>query len=114
MLYNKPRKNFMTRLDYVIGAIDGTLIAIAAPKDDEHLYVGRKGGHCLNVLAICSANLKFTYVVSKYPEATNDAYIWANCNLYNLFENREITDCWLLGDSGLVSLLQSNYYFPIH
>jgi len=94
----------VARFPQVLGAIDGTLIAISTPSEDEHLYVSRKGGHSLNVLAICNANLKFTYVVSKYPGSTNDAFVWGNSNLQTLFENGDIRDGWLLGDSGYVSI----------
>ena len=59
---------------------------------DEHLYIGKKGGHKLNILAVCNPNLKFTYVVSKFPGSTNDSYIWSHCNLYHTFENDEICD----------------------
>ena len=87
----------------VIGAIDGTLISIKTPKEDEHRYVSRKGGHSLNVLATCDSNLMFTYVVSKYPGSTNDSFIWTNCNLAQKFEQGEFGNSWLLGDSGCVS-----------
>ena len=84
----------------VIGAIDGTLISILTPHEDEHLYVSRKGGHSLNILAICDTNMKFLYVVVKYPGSTNDAYIWSNCHLEQILENGDLGDGWLLGDSG--------------
>ena len=80
----------------MLGAIDGTLISIKTPTEDEHLFVSRKDkrGHSVNILAISNADLKFTY-----PGATNDSFIWNNCNLNEKFEN-EIADGWLLGDSG--------------
>ena len=84
----------------VIGAIDGTLIPIAAPSQEEHLYVSRKGGHSLNVVAICNADLKFTYVVAKYPGSSNDSFVWVNCALHRLFEDGTINGGCLLGDSG--------------
>ena len=86
----------------VIGAIDGTLIAIKTPQEEEHRYVSRKGGHSLNILAICNADLQFTYVVAKYPGSTNDSFIWSNCNLHDKFENGDYGNSWLLGDSGYV------------
>ena len=90
---------------HVIGAIDGTHISIKTPKEDEQRYVSRKGGHTLNILASCDANLIFTYIVAKYPGATNDAFIWANCNLQQKFENGNFGNAWLLGDSGYVSVM---------
>ena len=71
----------------VIGAIDGTLISIVTPKEDEHLFVSRTGGHILNTLAVCDGDAIFTYVNSKYHGAINDSFIWANCTLNDKFEN---------------------------
>ena len=90
----------VAQLPGVIGAIDGTHIRICTPHVDEHLYVGRKGGHSLNVLAVCSHDLKFTYVVAKYPGSTNDAFIWSTCALNRTFQHEDMEDEWLLGDSG--------------
>ena len=84
----------------VLGAIDGTLINIVAPTEDENVYVNRKGNHSMNILAVCNAKMLYTYVVSKYPGSTNDAYIWGRSNLCARFENGTIGNGWLLGDSG--------------
>lgn len=97
----KEQFHAVARMPNVVGAIDGTLISITAPREQEHLYVsGRKGGHSLNVLAVVNSQLKFTYIVAKYPGSTNDAYIWNNCRLYDLFEAGQFNESWLLGDSG--------------
>jgi hypothetical protein len=43
----------------VVGAVDGTLIAIKSPPgEDEAAYVGRKGYHCLNVQAVVDPSLR--------------------------------------------------------
>jgi hypothetical protein len=83
----------------ILGAVDGVLIIITAPFEDEPLYVGRKGDHCLNILAICDAKLKFTYAVVRFPGSTHDSFIWRTSNLCAEFENGNF-DGWLLGDSG--------------
>ena len=44
----------------VIGAVDGTLVFIRAPVEDEHLYGSRIGGHSINILGVCDAKLRFT------------------------------------------------------
>ena len=56
----------------IVGAIDGTHIFIKTPSQDEHLFVSRKGGHSLNVLATCDPDMIITYMVAKYGGATND------------------------------------------
>lgn len=87
----------------VLGAIDGSLIAIKTPSEDEPNYVsGRKTGHHLNVLAVCSANLEFTYIVAKFPGSSNDAYIWNNSGLCRKFQQGRMPEGWLIGDSGYV------------
>ncbi len=65
------------------------------------MFVSRKGGHSLNVVAICDADMKYTYVIAKYPGATNDSFIWSTSALHQQIEDGELQlDGWLLGDSG--------------
>ena len=84
----------------VCGVIDGTLIPIKAPSEDEHLYVSRKGGHALNIQVVSDAHLMIRSAVVRYPATTHDSYIWSNCRLHDHFENGQFGDSWLLGDSG--------------
>ncbi|CAG2220329.1 HARBI1 [Mytilus edulis] len=42
----------------VVGAVDGTLIPIIRPSEDEQIFVCRKNYHSLNVQAICDAKMK--------------------------------------------------------
>ena len=44
-------------LPRVIGAVDGTLIQIKAPVDDEHLFVCRKGFHAMTVQVVVDSDL---------------------------------------------------------
>ena len=51
------------RLPNVIGAIDGKLVTIHRPiRIDSEAFRDRKGNLSLNLLAICDASLKFTFV----------------------------------------------------
>ena len=84
----------------IVGAIDGTHVRIKSPSTDAHLYVNRKNNHSINLQGVCDSNLKFLNVVAKWPGATHDAFIWANSNLCEIFENRQIGNGWLIGDSG--------------
>ena len=85
-----------------LGAIDGTLIPIINPHENEYTYVCRKGYHAINVQAICNAKLEFTNVVCKWPGSTHDSHIWNNCTLATEFGNGTFGDSWLIliGDSG--------------
>lgn len=46
----------------VIGAIDGTLIPIIAPKDNEADFVCRKGFHAINVQAVADDSLRYEFL----------------------------------------------------
>lgn len=56
----------------VLGAVDGTLIPIIAPKDNEPEYVCRRGFHAMNVQVVADASLRFTNVVCKLPGSTHE------------------------------------------
>ena len=85
----------------VLGCVDGTQIAITAPKENEHIYIGRKGFHSMNVQGVCDAGLRFTSIVAKYPGSTHDAYIWRDSLVYRYMAHRPNNEeGWLLGDSG--------------
>ena len=81
----------------VIGAIDGTHIAIKSPKENEEAFVNRKGVHTINVQAVCDAKMKILDVVSKWLGSSHDAFIWRNSSLHTLCENGYNRDGWLLG-----------------
>ena len=83
----------------VIGAINGTLIAIKGPSADEPLYVCRKGFHAINVQVVCDAQLRILNIVAKWPGSTHDSYIFSTSELSVLLETMPDSG-WLLGDSG--------------
>ncbi|KAH3825513.1 hypothetical protein DPMN_127390 [Dreissena polymorpha] len=45
-------------LPNIVGAIDGTLVPIVAPTENEEVYVCRKGFHALNCQAVSSPDLQ--------------------------------------------------------
>ncbi|KAJ8914077.1 hypothetical protein NQ315_014271 [Exocentrus adspersus] len=55
----EKKEEFMAQFGFpgVIGCIDGTHIAIVAPRENEHLYFNRKQYHSKNVQLICNVNL---------------------------------------------------------
>jgi len=49
----------------VLGAIDGTHIAIKAPSNHEEAFVNRKGVHTINVQAVCDNDMRILNLVAK-------------------------------------------------
>ncbi|XP_046391857.1 putative nuclease HARBI1 [Ischnura elegans] len=87
----------------VVGCMDCTHIAIIRPKQNEEAYLNHKGYHSLNVLAVCSHDLEFLAVVSRYPGSVHDSFIWRHSTIRDrMIENWDAGDhsSWLLGDSG--------------
>ncbi|XP_052691914.1 putative nuclease HARBI1, partial [Crassostrea angulata] len=86
------------RFPNVLGAVDGTLIKIQAPSENEPSYVCRKGFHALNVQAVSDASLRFIDLVCKWPGAVHDSFVFENSNLNHILAQG--CNGWLLGDSG--------------
>ncbi|XP_053398715.1 putative nuclease HARBI1 [Mercenaria mercenaria] len=81
-----------------VGAVDGTLIPIIAPSQNEEVYVCRKNYHAINVQAVVDHRARFIDLVAKWPGSTHDASIFDNCGLKDHLERHELGH--LLGDSG--------------
>lgn len=86
------------RIPNVIGAIDGTLIPIQAPKQNEAAFVCRKGFHAINCQAVVDHEMRFVDLVARWPGSQHDAFIFDNCALKEYLE--ESDPGFLLGDSG--------------
>lgn len=84
-----------------IGAIDGTHVPILKPKENEHLYINRKGVHAKNVQLICDSNLTITSANANYPGSTHDSFIWRNSEIRQQSMQRHLVghSGWLIGDS---------------
>ena len=70
----------------MLGTIDGSLVPILAPSDNEPVYVSRKGYHAINVQGFMDANLLFTNVVVHWSGSTHDAFVLLNSEIYANFE----------------------------
>ena len=83
----------------VIGCVDGTLIKIDAPTQNELNYVDRHGNHSLNCMVVCGPDLSFYYVSARWPGSVND--VLRNSSLYRRMEEgwRPVPGAVILGDS---------------
>ncbi|KAJ4758803.1 nuclease [Rhynchospora pubera] len=61
-----------------IGAIDGTHFRVKVNSKEAPKYRGRKDIPTMNVLAACTPNLKFTYVLVGWPGMASDSKILKN------------------------------------
>ena len=84
----------------VIGAVDGSLIPIRAPHDQEHLYVCHKGFHAINTMAVCNAHLSFSNLVCRWHGSVHDSAIFNTSMLHAHLEGEGEENGWLLGDRG--------------
>ncbi len=89
------------RFPAACGAINGTLIKILAPSENEWQFVDRKGNHSLNVMAVACPNYKFVAVNANWPGSVHDARLLRESKLFRRLSNgwRPFPNAVLLGDS---------------
>ncbi|XP_075091591.1 uncharacterized protein LOC142171785 [Nicotiana tabacum] len=64
-----------------IGALDGTLIHVVIPVNQQIMYREKGKGKCYqNVLAICDFNMVFTYVYARWEGIAHDAHKYYLCD----------------------------------
>lgn len=62
-----------------MGAVDGTFFHIRAPREWPNAYWCYKQFYSILVLAVCDANLLFTFVDAGEAGAAGDAHVWNKC-----------------------------------
>ncbi|KAJ1115758.1 hypothetical protein NDU88_003980 [Pleurodeles waltl] len=88
----------------IIGAIDGTHVALVPPKDSEQVYRNRKSYHSMNVQVVCLADQYISHVNAKFPGSVHDAYVMRNSSIPYVMEQLQRHCVWLIGDSGYPNL----------
>ena len=68
-----------------IGAIDGTHVPCVAPSENADAWINRKGFHSQNILAACSFDMKFTYMLTGYEGSCHDARMLAEAIAFKGF-----------------------------
>ncbi|GMN43694.1 hypothetical protein TIFTF001_012887 [Ficus carica] len=68
-----------------IGAIDGTHVPCVPRRENADGWINRKGFHSQNILAACSFDMKFTYMLAGYEGSCHDARMLDEAIAYHGF-----------------------------
>ncbi|KAJ1098726.1 hypothetical protein NDU88_003833 [Pleurodeles waltl] len=82
----------------IIGAIDGTHVALVTPRRSEQMYRNWKSYHSMNVQKVCLADQYISHVNAKFPGSVNDAYILKNSSIPYVMGQLQKHRVWLLGE----------------
>ncbi|XP_063813178.1 putative nuclease HARBI1 [Pseudophryne corroboree] len=89
-----------SRFPHVIGVVDGTHVAIVAPRHNEEIFRNRKLFHSLNVMVVCGPSLQILSLNAKFPGNSHDAHVIRQSGIWQRLRTMEGQDMWLLGDRG--------------
>ncbi|KAJ2942141.1 hypothetical protein O0L34_g11054 [Tuta absoluta] len=92
----------------VLGAVDGTHIAIFKPDGNDpiapgNLFYNRKGYYSINCQGVTNAKGKIISINPNFPGSVHDAAVWRASALSSHMETeflQGMEDQWLLGDKG--------------
>uniref|UniRef100_A0A023G5D7 Putative pif ele1 orf1-h 1e-40-j 4 n=1 Tax=Amblyomma triste TaxID=251400 RepID=A0A023G5D7_AMBTT len=88
----------------VVGCVDGTLVAIAAPRGNaghRAAFWSRKGYYAVNAMIVCDANMRILAIDTRCPGSCHDAFVWRYGWLHQDIEDGLLDRGeFLLGDSG--------------
>ncbi|KAJ1194352.1 hypothetical protein NDU88_003641 [Pleurodeles waltl] len=88
----------------IIGAINGTHVALVPPHRSEHVYRNRKSYHSMNVQMVCLADQYISQVNAMFPGSVHDANILRNRSIPYMMGQLQRHRVWLLRDSGYPNL----------
>ncbi|XP_039135853.1 putative nuclease HARBI1 [Dioscorea cayenensis subsp. rotundata] len=104
-----PSDLHRTKVEDCVGAIDGTHIRVKVSSAEAPKYRGRKDYPTQNVLAACTFDLKFTYVLPGWEGTTSDSRIIKNA-LSRPYPLRILEGKYYLVDAGF--MLRSGLITP--
>ena len=85
-----------------VGAVDGCHMPVERPREDEHVFVNRRGLPFHRSMGVCDERLMFTDICVGWPGSVHDSRIFKNSNLGRALTSGERTlpeGCFLVGDS---------------
>lgn len=75
-------------LPNIIGAIDGTYVAMKAPKDQISSYTNRKMFTAMTLQAICNHDMKYIDCFVGYPSSVHDLRIFKNSDIFERVQQK--------------------------
>ncbi|KAL5242707.1 hypothetical protein ACI65C_010117 [Semiaphis heraclei] len=79
-----------TCLNNIIGVIDGSYIAIPAPKKSANSHLTRKCFHAITLQAVCDDKLRIIDAFAGYPGSVGDRRIFTNSLIYErILQNKK-------------------------
>ncbi|XP_066585502.1 putative nuclease HARBI1 [Prorops nasuta] len=88
------------RFPKTIGAIDGTHIKIASPKEHHEAYINRKGVHSIQLQVVCDHSLKFTHCYCGEVGSVHDMRVFRLSGFDTLLVPEKFpNDSHILGDA---------------
>ncbi|KAJ1179895.1 hypothetical protein NDU88_005126 [Pleurodeles waltl] len=88
----------LAHIPNIIGAIDGTHVALIPTRRSKHVYRNRKSYHSMNVQMVCLADQYISYVNAKFPGSVHDAYILRNSSIPYVIGQLQRHHVWLIGE----------------
>jgi hypothetical protein len=89
--------------DEVVGALDGTHIAVKPSRGDRDSFINRKGWASLNVMLACTWDRRILACAATHPGSCGDARIYRESGLASAMSQGQLADKFLLADSGYPS-----------
>jgi len=93
---NKERFANIRGMRNILGATDGSHIAIKAPVDEPSAYVNRKGFHSVMSQAVVDSQLMFMDYYAGWPRSVHDASVFRNSPLYSFVFRQNVCSPSLL------------------
>lgn len=97
----------------LVDCIDGILINIDAPSENEPANVDCHRNHLINCMVVCGPNMEFYYVSDNWPGSVHDTRVLRNSSLFQRMQGRwrPLPKAVILGGSGY--LLQEWLMTPL-
>ncbi|XP_018358451.1 PREDICTED: putative nuclease HARBI1 isoform X2 [Trachymyrmex cornetzi] len=91
-LWKKIANEFEENWDFpnCIGAIDGKHVIIQAPPNSGSSFYNYKGQHSINLLAVCDAKYRFTFIDIGAEGRQSDGGVFRNSKLYTSLEENSL------------------------